>query len=287
MTVLNKDFVFDYLNPPPSLWTHDDYTKYIEEEAGNLLNAKMLSYINTESVNCDFNTFLLYELKHNDILYYILIEFYNGTCSGCFKIVGKKPENYDYRNEIMSTLDRMYVTTSKYDMETYYWSKISCEAELFQIYNTEDWEYGYGKRVFKSLYDTEEKLNQKYKKLREVPGKIEGEIYEEEEELIQDRLRLEEEAEREEEERQREYQKLINSEEYKEMIRKANLKYKENGTMSFYPITYRRTTQYAMEPIETTFSKTEPVSFSESVETVSKDIYNSNDLLKRYDIKYK
>ncbi len=277
MTVLNKNFVFDYLNPPPSIWTHDDYTKYIEEEAGNLLNAKMLSYINTESVNCDYDTFILYELNHNNVIYYILLEFYHGTCSGCFKIVRNKSQNYDYRNEIMSTLDRMYVTTSKYDMETYYWSRFNREAEVKEIYNTEDWEYGFGKRVFKSLYDTEEKLNQEYKKLREVPGKIEGEIYQEEEELVQNRIRVAEEAEREEEERQRKY---------KEMIRKANLKYKDTGTISFYPVTYMRRTQYAMGP-ETTFSKAEPVSFSESVEKISRDVYNSNDLLKKYSIKYK
>ena len=54
---------------------------------------------------------------------YILIEFFTGTCSGCFNRIHRS-----YNELISDALDKAYISTSLTDIETYYLKKLDNES---------------------------------------------------------------------------------------------------------------------------------------------------------------
>lgn len=144
MSCLDKGFVYFAINKPPKITRHDDYIKYLKNDAINLLgdNATLLSHI-IESCGSDTTAFLLYIYKGK----YVFFEILMGTCS---HRMPKYQNNYD--EIVLNAIEKCYITDSKIDMETYYKKRIAnidYESEyihnIYCIHPEEAFDYSYRK----------------------------------------------------------------------------------------------------------------------------------------------
>jgi hypothetical protein len=129
MSVIDKSFIKKYINEIPiKIKDYESFKSFIEIDVKFMLNAKLLSHL-TCNEGRDKTTFLLYQLKYENELYYILIEIIQGTCDTCLEENGFYKR--DYNKIINEAFDRMYVSTNKKEVLEYYEKK----ANIYQAYD--------------------------------------------------------------------------------------------------------------------------------------------------------
>jgi hypothetical protein len=114
MTTLDKQFLKEYYNKPGFISNYDEYVHYLKNDVKEVLKGNEITLIShfLPEYNCneDVTTFVFYKYKKDSIIFYILIEIFTGTCSGCFD----GPEyTLDY------AIEKSYITSNREDAENY------------------------------------------------------------------------------------------------------------------------------------------------------------------------
>lgn len=124
MSVLDKKFIYEYLNPIPQFKHYGKFIHYMKHgikemfKTAEVLDHKFHVTFGEESC------FIMYKLEHNTITYYMHFELYVGSCEGCIFCCDN---NYD--KVIYPAIDRMYVTTSKEDVYQFHEKQINKLSE--------------------------------------------------------------------------------------------------------------------------------------------------------------
>lgn len=109
MSVLDKSFLKNILNPVKEIDTYDEYENYLNTEITQILNAKLLYHSVGPDNDCDRECFLVYKYEDK----YIVINIFMGTCSAC-------NSQMSYRDTILDAVERCYVSTNFGDVKRYY-----------------------------------------------------------------------------------------------------------------------------------------------------------------------
>jgi hypothetical protein len=129
MSILDTSFIKQYrYDIPIKIKDYESYKCFLEIDVKFMLNAKLLSHL-TCNDGKDRETFLMYQLKHNNDIYYILIEIIQGTCDTSLEENGFYKK--DYNKIINEAFDRMYVSTDKKDVLEYYEKR----ANIYQAFD--------------------------------------------------------------------------------------------------------------------------------------------------------
>ncbi len=134
MSVLDKKFIYDYLNPIPQFKHYGKFIHYMKHDIKEMFKtAEVLDHKFHASCG-EESCFIIYKLEHNTITYYMHFELYVGSCEGCITCCDN-----DYNKVIFPAIDRMYVTTNKEDVYQFHEHQINdlCEP-LNDILNHTD-----------------------------------------------------------------------------------------------------------------------------------------------------
>jgi hypothetical protein len=129
MSILDKRFLENITNEIGKINTYDKYREYLKTDIQHILRAELLSHIFGEDSEADSACFLLFKYEDK----YIFIHIFVGTCSAC----GCFNHNCDYKPHILDAIQSSYVSTSKEDIEQYYFkclAKDNCNKTGQNIY---------------------------------------------------------------------------------------------------------------------------------------------------------